>query len=197
MKGILCFGDSITYGRGELPSLGWVGRLQKDFQDEDHKGVYNLGIPGDTSVGLKKRISVECELRCRRVHPSHYKVVIAIGMNDLKSSDDFKTQVSIGDFRKNVVDCIDFALEHADEVFLFGITTVNEMITMDWEGSAFTNTDILEYNRVLKEISSEKGIKFLDLFDSIEDIRGDLSDGLHPNSSGYDKMYARVKEFLL
>lgn len=197
MKAILCFGDSITFGVGEVPAVGWVGRLKNDFEIEELKAVYNLGIPGDTSTGLKKRIATECSLRCRRNHPSHYTVIIAVGMNDIRSTDDFKTQVEIGDFKSNVLGSIDVALESVDKVVLFGITSVDEMITMSWEGYAYTNTDILEYNQVLKEISEEKGVEFVDLFNSIEDIKADLEDGLHPNSSGYDKMYKIIKEKLL
>jgi hypothetical protein len=45
MKGILCFGDSITFGRGEMPSIGWVGRLKNYYEKQDfYNCVFNLGI---------------------------------------------------------------------------------------------------------------------------------------------------------
>lgn len=32
MKGIWCFGDSVTFGIGELPHKGWCGRLKEFFE---------------------------------------------------------------------------------------------------------------------------------------------------------------------
>ena len=39
MHGILCFGDSITFGRGETPNIGWAGRLKKYFESKDFYNV--------------------------------------------------------------------------------------------------------------------------------------------------------------
>jgi lysophospholipase L1-like esterase len=36
MFGVLVFGDSIAWGRGELPNIGWVGRLKKEIEATDH-----------------------------------------------------------------------------------------------------------------------------------------------------------------
>ena len=35
MKGILAFGDSITFGRGVVPSKGWANRLKTYFESQD------------------------------------------------------------------------------------------------------------------------------------------------------------------
>ena len=62
MKGILCFGDSLTFGVGELPNKSWCGRLKDYFEiKENHNGVYNLGVPGHTSTDLLKRFNAEAE----------------------------------------------------------------------------------------------------------------------------------------
>lgn len=63
MFGILCFGDSITVGRGELPNIGWVGRLKNEVEGRECRSVYALGIPGDTSKDLLQRMDVECKSR--------------------------------------------------------------------------------------------------------------------------------------
>lgn len=64
MFGILCFGDSIIHGRGELPSIGWVGRLKLEFERKDfYNLVYNLGVPGDSSTTLLKRFEIEIKNR--------------------------------------------------------------------------------------------------------------------------------------
>ena len=63
MDGMLIFGDSIVSGRGEIPNIGWVGRLKKDFENSPHKSIFNLGIPGDTSTNLFKRFETEIKAR--------------------------------------------------------------------------------------------------------------------------------------
>ena len=54
---------------------------------------------------------------------------------------------------------------------------------------------IKKYNEVLKNICMESNIPFLEMLDII-DIK-DLPDGLHPDSTGHEKMFQRIKEFIL
>ena len=84
MHGILCFGDSISFGKGETPKMGWVGRLKNSFEPGgDH--VYNLGVPGHTSADLLKRFDIECQSRIKFKRPvDKYLIIIAIGANDNK-----------------------------------------------------------------------------------------------------------------
>ena len=43
MKGILVCGDSIAFGRGESPNVGWAGRLKVNFESKEfHNCLFNL-----------------------------------------------------------------------------------------------------------------------------------------------------------
>jgi len=55
---LLALGDSITYGAWD-PAGGWVARLRANAcakHRTDPWLVHNLGIPGDTSADLLRRL---------------------------------------------------------------------------------------------------------------------------------------------
>ncbi|MDA3815172.1 MAG: SGNH/GDSL hydrolase family protein [Patescibacteria group bacterium] len=52
-----------------------------------------------------------------------------------------------------------------------------------------------KYNEVAKEHCQKQNINFINMFDTLDD--SDLPDGLHPNEVGYEKMYGRIKDFLV
>ena len=89
MKSIIAFGDSITFGRFDKSRGGWVSRLKKYYEDQDiYHAVYNLGIPGDNSKGLLRRIDIECSSRAIYFWESdEHLILIAIGINDLRGFD--------------------------------------------------------------------------------------------------------------
>ena len=71
MKRIICFGDSITFGRGENPNIGWCGRLKNYFESKDpYNAIYNLGVPGHTSTDLLLRFNIEASGRIRKKNSS-------------------------------------------------------------------------------------------------------------------------------
>ncbi len=66
---VLIFGDSITYGAWDTEG-GWVDRLKRiaHTRTVDSKGqvklqIINLGIGGDTSTKILKRLSNEIDAR--------------------------------------------------------------------------------------------------------------------------------------
>ena len=59
----------------------------------------------------------------------------------------------------------------------------------------YSNDNVAKYNSVIKKISGEYNLPFIDLLDLLE--TNELEDGLHPNSDGHKKMFLKVKEFLL
>ena len=68
-----------------------------------------------------------------------------------------------------------------------------------WEGedtnTFFSNAKINLYNLKIQEISQKNNLLFINMLDLLSS--SDLEDGLHPNSQGHEKMFLRVKEFLL
>ena len=190
MHAILCFGDSITFGRGENPSRGWVGRLKADFESEDYYNcVYNLGIPGDTSTDLLKRFRTEVSQRVRyQREDDRFVICIAIGIND-------SPEAPVDVFRQNMTKLVRASQEFTEEVFLIGCTCVDEGRTDPYEDTYFSNEKIRQFNSIIQQIAREYEVRFIDVFDILED-KTLIDDGIHPNSEGYEKLFHRIKGFL-
>jgi lysophospholipase L1-like esterase len=193
-KIIAIFGDSITWGAYDIEG-GWANRLKQYLTErtEDYFEVYNLGISGDSTADLLNRIGVESEAR----NPN--TIVIAIGANDasyIKSKSD--NYVPMAEFKNNLIKIINEARNFTDEIIFVGLTRVDETKTVPvpWNPDICdTNESISAYDAEIKDICAEAGIPFIEMLDLIGD--DDLDDGLHPNSIGHEKMFLRVKDFLL
>jgi len=121
MKGILCFGDSITHGRGEMPGIGWVGRLKEYYESQDfYNCVFNLGIPGNTSEDMLERFDVEAKARVIYRRPdSEYIMTISVGTNDIGGEGSPEAVVVDKEqFRKNILSLISKAKEFTEKLVL-------------------------------------------------------------------------------
>jgi len=193
-KIINVFGDSITWGAYDIEG-GWANRLRKYLEEraDDYFEVYNLGISGDSTADLLNRIGVESDVR----NPN--TIIIAIGANDasyIKSKSD--NYIPIAEFKNNLIEIINEARNFTDEIVFVGLTKVDESKTVPvpWnEDICDTNESVSAYNAEMKDICDEAEIPFIEMMDLLEDE--DLSDGLHPNSVGHEKMFLRIKNFLL
>ena len=58
--------------------------------------------------------------------------------------------------------------------------------------------DIIKTGKIIKDCCKNKGILFLDINKVMANIKYEslLSDGLHPNSAGYDYLFELIKKFL-
>jgi len=63
------------------------------------------------------------------------------------------------------------------------------------EEEFYDNENIVKYNAVIKKISNNNNLPFIDLLDLLK--VDELDDGLHPNSEGHKKMFEKVKDFLV
>jgi len=203
MEGILCFGDSITFGRGEIPNKSWSGRLKDYFEVKgSHNGVYNLGVPGQTSTDLLKRFDSEAEGRIRIKRPSDkYLILIAIGTNDCKfdgKPEDNNPRTTDDQFRKNIKELITKAKSYRAKLAFIGLPPVDKSRTLPYEETWFKPERVKLFNDIVKELCEENNVLFFDIFDvmSKEDFPKLLDDGLHPNSDGYDFMFEAIKGFL-
>jgi lysophospholipase L1-like esterase len=182
------WGDSITYGAGDTEALGWVGRLRKAHQSDDEVSVYNRGICGDTSEDLLKRFDVEYE----SIQPT--VVIFAIGINDSKYPvGQVENLVPLDKFEENIKTLIGKAKIHSSKIYIMGCTRVDE--TPRHSGTRFSNEQIQKYNDFLKNLSKLEQLEFIDVFEVISPAT-DLSDGLHPNAQGYEKLASIVINLL-
>lgn len=188
---ICAWGDSITYGACDSEGLGWVGRMRKSlFADGDESTTfYNRGVGGDTSANLLARMPVEFESLRPEI------AIVAIGINDsvYKGTDKSKTLTSLSDFEQNLTQIFAVA-GSAKKVYSLGLTRVTEELVqpLPWSttGKSYSNSVIAQFDEVLKKVSRDAGVTYIDMSASLEP--SDLMDGLHPNAQGYDKMADKI-----
>ena len=203
MFGILCFGDSITFGRGETHNIGWCGRLKAFFEAKDkYNAVYNLGIPGNTSYDLLQRFDIECKARIKIKRPrDHYIILIAIGSNDCKwdgMPEQKNPRMKEETFRKNMRTLLKKAKSYPAQLGCIGLPPVDETRTLPYEETSFTNKRVAFFNKIVKECCSKEKVLFLDMFKKMHKRKYTLflEDGVHPNKAGYDFMYSQIKTWL-
>ena len=193
----LFFGDSITYGEYDGVFGGWVDILKRyalqKYNDEDKNEVilFNLGIGGETTEGLVKRIPHEMKAR----NSSDGNIVfIAYGANDLAVKDG-QQMVSSKQFRANIETAVQDAKIYSKDIYLISILPISENIDskISNTGKIRTNKDVLLYNEILKDIAAENSLNYVDFHSAFIDQKEILlsKDGVHPNENGY-KMMAEI-----
>lgn len=196
-KIINIFGDSITRGACDRELGGWADRLKqylaKEEDENNYFEVFNLGIGGDNSDELLKRFANENGARDPNV------IIIAIGIND---SQYFNTRdnprVPLERFESNILEIIKQAKKFTEKIIFVGLTKVDEsnMMPTPWHADKYyDNKNVSIYNNKIKEICDKNKLLFVEMMDILND--DDLEDGLHPNSRGHEKMFLRIKDFLL
>jgi acyl-CoA thioesterase-1 len=193
----LFFGDSITYGEYDGVFGGWVDILKRyalqKYTDENKNEVilFNLGIGGETTEGLVKRIPHEIKAR----NSSDGNIVfIAYGANDLAVKDG-NQMVSQTKFKANIETAVQDAELYSKDIYLISILPISENIDskISATGKIRTNEDVLLYNEILKDIAAENSLNYVDFHSAFIDQKEILlsKDGVHPNENGY-KMMAEI-----
>lgn len=194
-KRILIFGSSIANGSCDNEMGGWVNRLSLYLKNESDKdyGVYNLGISGNTSEDLKKRVDNESKARNPDI------IIIGIGSNDsAQLEENGKHWVEPKNYKKNLKEIHNKIKKICDKVIFIEMNNVNEKFTAPVPFGIkcyYTNKAIKKYLCILKDFCKENKLYLIPLFGELD--YEDLEDGLHPNSKGHEKMFQRVKDFLM
>lgn len=204
MKHIICFGDSITRGENDAEKGGWVDRfkthcIKKFLKTRNNEiCVFNMGIGGETTEGLKKRFVDE--LRTRLIENGNNIVTFAYGANDIALLNN-KNTISLEEFYSNLVFCIDFALRKKTKVYLINILPIIESINPEHQNQRKLRKteDIIKYNNRILEISKEKKIHHIDLFQTMKFKQNNwfTYDGVHPNSKGHQRIYRKIRKVIL
>ncbi len=191
-KRLCIFGDSIARGKLDFAEGGWTGRVRRALEDikEREWSVYSLGVSGDTSTALLKRMQVEAEARKPEA------IIVAIGVNDaryIETADHLET--ALPTFQENLKKILDIARSFTRDVTFLGITPVDESKTMPipWRTDLYyTEKNVAMYNKALEAFCKAQGVDFLPVFDLL--AKDDLPDGLHPNPVGHAKIAEKVLE---
>jgi acyl-CoA thioesterase-1 len=193
MKYGLFFGDSITYGEYDGVFGGWVDILKRYALQKFNEGskeliLYNLGIGGETTEDLLKRLPHE--ISARNAADGNI-VFLGYGANDLAVKDGAQ-MVNREQFKNNIINAVQHAKQYAEETYLVSILPFSDRVDgiMAASGKLRTNMEVLVYNQILKDIAVEYTIQYIDFHtEFLPDKEILLSrDGVHPNEKGYGLM---------
>jgi acyl-CoA thioesterase-1 len=193
MKYGLFFGDSITYGEYDGVFGGWVDILKRYALQKFNEGskeliLYNLGIGGETTEGLLKRLPHE--ISARNAAAGNI-IFLGYGANDLAVKDGAQ-MINREQFKNNIVNAVQYAKQYAEEIYLVSILPFSDRVDgiTAASGKLRTNMEVLAYNQILKDIADEYTIKYIDFHTAFLPDKEILlsGDGVHPNEKGYGLM---------
>ncbi|MGE8555728.1 MAG: SGNH/GDSL hydrolase family protein [Chryseobacterium jejuense] len=190
----LFFGDSITYGEYDGVFGGWVDVLKRYALQRFHEGngdeliLFNLGIGGETTEGLLKRMPVE--LRARNSADGNL-VFISYGANDLAEKEGIQI-VNPEKFKNNIITAVHNAQEFSNDIYLVSILPIAQNIdgVVVGSGKLRSNEEVIVYNDILKSIAADYSLGYIDFHSALVDDKEVLlsADGVHPNEKGYGMM---------
>jgi lysophospholipase L1-like esterase len=152
----------------------------------------NQGISGENTSGLFKRLNLLNDLKPQTI-------LIMVGVNDLIKGN---TDESLITNYQKIVDQLKGQHPQAEIVMQAMLPHGGDRLTVDDREQVLqvSNERILQVNRKLRELATQREVKFLDLHSVFVDreglLRSDLStDGLHLNPQGYAAWQAAMQTF--
>ncbi len=198
---ILCFGDSIVMGTWDTQG-GWVDRLKQHFHTEYFERkrkvqVYNLGIGGELSGGLAKRM--QSEIGARLDSKWEPIIIIGTGKNDSRSRGTPNNYESTPEeYKHNLRNCIETAQKYSSKILLIGLGLVDE--SKQFKDLIYQNSRLKLFNEVNKKVAQECEVIRVELQDdmkNVPDLWSWFVDGIHPNHVGYQWIYEKVLPIIL
>lgn len=191
---ICVFGASVTWGACDFEKGGWANRLRLFLDNNNYDlRLYNLGVSGTTSTDVLDGFYAEAIKRKPEI------IIFSLGDNDSSyRTGAGSNKVPIEMYRENIAELSTQAFKITNKVVFLGLRKVDETKTMpvSWNADAYYRNEYGDkYNSELKKVCLENSVGYIDLMDVIN-IQ-DLFDGLHPNSAGHEKIFLKVKEYLL
>jgi acyl-CoA thioesterase-1 len=205
---VLIFGDSITQGYWDLNG-GWVrllheyyGRRQlMDLSHLDQPFIFNLGVSGDITQGVIKRLAAETQARKWRWPEEEIAYIFAIGLNDTIVVDGAQRSTP-EKFAQELQSLTDEAKSMSKRIMFIGLTPCEEEkanIRPDNQ-KEFTNSRIQTFDNTLQKVCQENSITYIGLFETMNEKLADnqelFVDGLHPNSQGHQLIFELVQPAL-
>jgi lysophospholipase L1-like esterase len=196
---IVAIGASTCFGKGDSLGGGFIGRFKQWYENDDEVGgnsVYNLGIPGDTVVGMLKRIK-EVEIRKPQL------IILHTGCNDClrEGSREAENRTDIKKYKRTLVNLLK-KLKLISKVIIVSTFPVDELRTrpVEWADHYYLNEDIRSYSNVTANIATKLEIPLIDIMNDWLDKEYVLflySDGLHANANGHEYIFLKLRDKFL
>jgi len=191
-KEIFIFGDSIVWGVFDFIKGGWPRRLE-EYLKTNVTGikVNRYGIIGNDT----RRLLKEFEMKTGNSKPDI--IIFAIGINDSQIINS-QSRIPLEEFQSNLNQLIEKAKRYTQQVVFIGLSRVDDikaqLVWWSRKGS-YLNEVINKYDSALKSVIEEKDCFYVEVADIFVD-KSLLSDGVHPNSKGHQKLFEKVKNYL-
>lgn len=202
---IYAFGDSITYGAWDSHG-GWCDRLKSQLHqlklNPNNKvkfQLFNLGIGGENSRSLLKRIEAEIKFRHRQDWPPI--IIIATGGNDTRYLENEEAAISISEYANNLEKIIQIGQQYTDKILIVGLAPVEHDI-QSFKNSFLNNALLKKYDQILIDLAKKHHLAKVDLFTIFKSSTDHLysTDGVHPNDIGHQiiqkQVWAELKKIL-
>ncbi len=202
---VLVFGASTAQGYWDSQG-GWADRL-KHYYDNlqmqdfsvDRPAVMNLGVSGDTSEQVLKRIGSESRAR---QNEKGLAIIIQVGSNNAAEQNGQLRSTS-EDYQNNLGAIIKGAEEHTRKVMVVGFPAVDEAKTnpIGWADLYYKNENIAQFEKAAKEICEKSEVPFVPIHQEFQKRASSgkvlqAHDGLHPNNEGHQLIFELVQPVL-
>lgn len=178
----LCvLGDGLAKGYGDPKRKGWAGYLA-DQVAEGHGPLtyYNLGIPGESSAGVLKRVG---ELDPRLTLGADNRLLLAFGLVDVigyRDTQPLALKESLANLQALLL-----KTQGRYKMLMVGPPAVFDPVQ---------NGRVKRLNSAFHDLSLKVRVPYIDLFSSlVEDVqyRRELSQGdrIHPGEKGHVKIF--------
>ena len=177
---IVCFGDSLTAGKGSAPGEAFPDFLQKDLAAAGyHEKVVNQGIAGNTTKDGLERID-----EVLAVHPS--VVLLELGAND------GLLQQPATVIEENLSTIIEKLQGAHVRVLLAGINMPRGL------PNGPSDADVDQFNPIFPALAARYHVALVpSLLKGVYGVPGLMSsDYIHPNSIGYERVAHTVVPYL-
>lgn len=182
---ICFFGDSFTAGKGDVDCLGWVGRVCACARRAGREvGLFNLGIPGNTSDDIARRWRGEAEVRLSGAREG--RLVFAFGTNDClpvgeHAGDDDAVRVPAERVLRNAEDILRAAKPWCSTLMIGPLPVGDD---------AAADARIAALSADLGALCRSLDVPFLAVFDAMASCKvwtreAVAGDGSHPSARGY------------
>ncbi|YAF94910.1 MAG: GDSL-type esterase/lipase family protein [Nodularia sp. CChRGM 3473] len=198
---IVALGDSLVYGFGDPEKGGWVEQLRRWWILPDSSGhvLYNLGVRGDSTQQVAKRLEVEFRHRGELRNRVPDMIILSVGVNDSArlTRPNGRNYTDFAVFESEIAALLEQAQQLCPVIFI-GMVPVDESKMPFLDCFYYSHGDQYRYKEATKLACSQRRIPYLDIFDQWM-ARGDTwrlkrlsADGLHPNTLGYQALLEDV-----